>query len=116
MASSAVQRAFRGCSTNGSASDIRRSLDRDPQPVQQDEQDHDLGIEENYFAGYDASGGVHNTTTGVLPPMLHPQNVVSQRCPSPDSLLSDPNDSGVLAPLDADQCVLMEDLYSREAS
>ncbi|KAG1827981.1 hypothetical protein EV424DRAFT_1345130 [Suillus variegatus] len=45
MASSAMQRASRGCSTNGSASDIRRSLDRDPQPVQQDEQDHDPGIE-----------------------------------------------------------------------
>lgn len=41
MASSA---ASRGCSTNGSALDIRRSLDRDPQPVQQDEQDRDAGI------------------------------------------------------------------------
>ncbi|KAG1893808.1 uncharacterized protein F5891DRAFT_1258269 [Suillus fuscotomentosus] len=45
---------------------IPRSLDRDPQPVQQDQQDHYSGIEENYFAGYDASGDVHDTTTASL--------------------------------------------------
>ncbi|KAG1785343.1 uncharacterized protein HD556DRAFT_1450849 [Suillus plorans] len=56
----------------------------------------------NHFAGYDASVDVHDTTTGVHPPMLPPQHVVPQRCPSPDSLLSDPNDSGILAPPDAD--------------
>ena len=43
VASSAAQRAR----TPSSASDIRRSmsLDRDPQPVQQDEQDDDPGLE-----------------------------------------------------------------------
>lgn len=46
MAGSAVQRASRGRSTSGT-SNIRRSLslDRDPQLVQQNEQDHDPNIE-----------------------------------------------------------------------
>ncbi|KAG2098956.1 uncharacterized protein F5147DRAFT_712935 [Suillus discolor] len=50
-------------------------------------------ILENHFAGYDASGDIHDTTTGVRPPISPPQHVVPQRCPSPDPLLSDPNNS-----------------------
>ncbi|KAG2098926.1 uncharacterized protein F5147DRAFT_777442 [Suillus discolor] len=97
MASFAVQRASRGCSTNGSALDIRRSLDRDPQPVQQDDQDHDPGIEV--------------TTRSRHNDRCPPSHVTSSTCGSTtDSLLSDPNDSGVLAPPDTDQCVLKEDL------
>ncbi|KAG1845627.1 hypothetical protein C8R48DRAFT_765206 [Suillus tomentosus] len=92
---SVVQRASRGCSTNGSALDIRRSLDRDPQPVQQDQQDDYPGIEVSALPSY----------------LLN--MVVPQRSPSPDPLLSDPNDSGVLAPLGADHSTFHIQLQTR---
>ncbi|KAG2057341.1 hypothetical protein BDR06DRAFT_969522 [Suillus hirtellus] len=70
---SVVQRASRGCSTNGSALDIQVS---------------------------------------ALPSYLL-NMVVPQRSPSPDPLLSDPNDSGVLAPLDADHSTFHIQLQTR---
>ncbi|KAG1808849.1 hypothetical protein EV424DRAFT_1350214 [Suillus variegatus] len=67
---------------------------RDPQLVQQDEPDHDPGIEENHFADYDTSGDIPGTAIDD-PPLPHP------------------NDSGVLASLHVDERVLTENLYGQ---
>ncbi|KAG2057619.1 hypothetical protein BDR06DRAFT_1005221 [Suillus hirtellus] len=43
---------------------------RDPQPVQQDEPDHDPSIEENHFTDYDTSGDILDTTIDGPPSHL----------------------------------------------
>ncbi|KAG2129541.1 hypothetical protein BD769DRAFT_1667192 [Suillus cothurnatus] len=86
------------------------SLIWDPQLVQQDEQDHDSNMEENHIADRDDFGNIPNTAPDVYPP-ISPRHVIPQRSPSLDPLLPQPNDNGVPAPLNADERVLMEDIY-----
>ncbi|KAG2103478.1 uncharacterized protein F5147DRAFT_838574 [Suillus discolor] len=54
---------------------------RDPQHVQQDEQDRNPGIKENHFADYNASGDIPDTAIDIRPPIPppSPQHVISQR-------------------------------------
>ncbi|KAG1793216.1 hypothetical protein EV424DRAFT_1584308 [Suillus variegatus] len=104
---SVVQRASRGCSTNGSTLDIRRSLDRDPQPVQQDQQDHYPGIE--------VMTPLETFTTqrqvSALPSYLNMwfHNDLRPRIHYYQTL----NDSVILAPLDADHSTFHIQLQTR---
>ncbi|KAG1761275.1 hypothetical protein EDD22DRAFT_1051263 [Suillus occidentalis] len=99
--SAAAQCASHGQSTSNTA-DIRRSLslDRDPQPVQQDEQNYDSDIEDNH--------GVSGAA--IHPPSSPFRYEIPRNSPNPDPqpYLDDGN---VPAPLDADEHVLMEDIY-----
>ncbi|KAG1799969.1 hypothetical protein EV424DRAFT_1648061 [Suillus variegatus] len=105
-----VETAYRDSRYRYEGDDIRRSLDRDPQLVQQDEQDRDAGIEENHFAGYDASGDVPDTATNDRPLISPPQNVILQRSPSQDYTLM----TAMFAPLDVGERVITEDVYTRK--
>lgn len=69
-------------------------------------------LQENHLANYDDFGNIPDTAPDVHLPISPPRHVIPQRSPSPDPLLPQPNDSSVSAPLDADERVLMEDIYT----
>ncbi|KAG1795060.1 uncharacterized protein HD556DRAFT_1307660 [Suillus plorans] len=81
---------------------------RDPQPVQQDEPDHDPGIEENHFADYDTSGDIPGTAIYGPPSHLTFPTCDYTTISVPRSTATTPNDNGVLASL-VDERVLTED-------
>ncbi|KAG1803366.1 hypothetical protein EV424DRAFT_1433527, partial [Suillus variegatus] len=67
-----------------------------------------LSLQENHFAGYNASGDVPDTVTNDRPLISPPQNVILQRSPSQDYTLM----TAMFAPLDVDERVLTEDVYT----
>ncbi|KAG1860572.1 hypothetical protein C8R48DRAFT_774537 [Suillus tomentosus] len=106
---------------------------RDPQPVQQDEPDHDPSIEirfavlvlfttitydfnssvqENHFTDYDTSGDIPGITIDGPPSHLTSPTCGTKTISVPtDPPLPHPNDSDVLASL-VDERVLTEDFFT----